>query len=362
MRGNNELLGLLGDDFKVPRVVVMPDFFMDRVVDLDSDVAWFASKVSDIAGRKGGSMDGVLQADLRGGNAANVAAALLTLGAQVTPVICTSKFGLEQLRFHFRNQDIDLSHVKTFSKASVTTALEFKSSSGKANVMLRDLGSLSNFGPDDLSEEDYKLVEEADYVCVFNWAGTRQYGTRLAQKVFRRAKTKGKCKTYIAPADLLPNRDEIPGLVNMVLKDDRLDILSMNENEAVTFASFLNGGVVEQRKKMEFDELALLSAKILAKHFEARIDLHTTKWAATVTKKGAVSVPAFRVKTLRATGAGDAWDAGNLVGDANRLSDECRLTLANAVSACYLSNPKGVSPTRQELAEFLIRAKTTAEG
>jgi sugar/nucleoside kinase (ribokinase family) len=137
-----------------------------------------------------------------------------------------------------------------------------------------------------------------------------------------------------------------------------VDILSVNENEAVTFASLLSSEISKQRKKIEFNELALLSAQVLAKNLKARIDLHTTTFSLTVKVEGAVFVPAFKVKPLRATGAGDAWDAGNLIGDANGLSDECRLTLANAVSACYLSDPEGVHPTRQKLAKFLRKAET----
>jgi len=138
-----------------------------------------------------------------------------------------------------------------------------------------------------------------------------------------------------------------------VLIGEEVDVLSVNENEAVTFASQLSSKIEENQGKVEFNELALLSAQILAKHLRARIDLHTTTFAATVTKERAFLVPAFKIKALRATGAGDAWDAGNLVGDANGLSTEARLTLANAVSACYLSNPVGVHPNRQELIKFL---------
>jgi sugar/nucleoside kinase (ribokinase family) len=352
-----ELINFLSQDQKPLNMVVMPDFFMDRLVDLDYDTQHFSSQVTEIVERKGGSIDQIAQTDQRGGNAINVASALLALGAKVTPIVCTSQLGLEQINFHFKEYNVDTSHVKTFAKASVTTALEFKTQSGKANVMLRDLGSLAEFGPADLTEDDYKLIDEADYVCLFNWAGTQKHGTRLIETVFKRAKVKGKCKTYLDTADPLPNEDGIPRLLEKVLETGQIDILSVNENEAVTFASLLSSEISKQRKKVEFNELALLSAQILAKNLQARIDLHTTTFSVTVTKTGAVFVPAFKVKPLRATGAGDAWDAGNLIGDANGISDECRLTLANAVSACYLSDPAGLHPTKQKLTKFLRKAE-----
>ena len=74
-------------------------------------------------------------------------------------------------------------------------ALEFKKQNEKTNVMLRDLGALADFGQANLDESDYALVEDADYVCLFNWAGTLKFGTELAQVVFDRAKRIGKGKT-----------------------------------------------------------------------------------------------------------------------------------------------------------------------
>ncbi len=348
-----ELLNFLQKPAKTLNIVTMPDFFQDRIVNLDCNLQQFTSAANSIVQRKGGSIDQIPQTDIRGGNAANVTSALAALGAKVTPIICTSTLGKEQLRFHFKDGNIDTTHIKTFPKASVTTALEFKTENGKANLMIRDLGSLAEFGPADLTDEDYKAIEKADYVCVFNWAGTRKFGTELAQTVFRHTKMKGKGKTYLDTADPTPNKTQIPTLLQKVLKSPQVDILSLNENEAVTYASMLSTEVEEKRGKIEFNELALLSAQILAKHLQARIDLHTTTFSVTVTHGQAFFVPAFKAETLRVTGAGDAWDAGNILGDANNLPHEERLTLANAAAACYLSDPEGTHPTRQRIAHFL---------
>jgi sugar/nucleoside kinase (ribokinase family) len=349
----DEVKNFLSNQSKSPNVVVMPDFFLDRIVSLPVNSQDFFSSADSVIQRGGGSIDQVQQRDQRGGNAMNVASALLALGADVTPIVCTSEYGLNQIKFHFRNYDLNTNYIKIRPKASITTALEFKTEEGKVNVMIRDTGSLTQFGPNDLEENDYELMENADYVCLFNWAGTRKNGTNLAEAVFEWAKNGCKCKTYLDTADPLPNKEEIHQLLKKVLRTSNVDILSLNENEAITYASMISDEISKQRDKTQLNELALLAGQILAQKLTARIDLHTTAFSVTISKDKAIFVPAFKVKSLRATGAGDAWDAGNLIGDANGLTDEGRLTLANAVAACYLSDKEGRHPNRERLLQFL---------
>ncbi len=349
----DELLSFLKKDPEKLDVTVMPDFFYDRLISLNYNVDSFSSLTAEITRRKGGSIDGIEQTDIRGGNAINTASALVALGVNVTPIVCTNKLGLHQIKFYLKKYGVDLTHVKIAAKASLTAALELKTESGKVNVMLRDLGSLADFGPSYLTDRDYELIENADYVCIFNWAGTKKHGTTLAETVFGRVKAKGKGKTYYDTADPTPNRDKLPELMHSVLKTSSVDTLSLNENEAICYASLLNEDISEQRGKRRFDELALDAARVLAKQLPARIDLHTTVFSATFNGKNEVVVPAFKVKALRATGAGDSWNAGNILADANNLSDECRLALANAVAAYFLSDPQGLHPTRQKLARFV---------
>jgi sugar/nucleoside kinase (ribokinase family) len=337
-------------------VVLMPDFFLDRLIHLDCDLQHFSSRLAEVAGRKGGSIDGVPQENLRGGNAVNTSSALAALGTRVTPIVCADRHGLELIKFYLGQYDVDFSHVKVAEKASVTTALEFKTVEGQVNVMLRDLGSLADFGPSGLNEGDYGLIDDADVVCVFNWAGTRKFGTELAAAVFQRVKTEGRGKTYCDTADPTPNSAKVPELMEKVLKTRGLDVLSLNENEAVIYASLLSSEICERRRQLPLEELAMEAARVLAKRLTARIDLHTTAFSATFTGKHEVVVPAFKIKALRATGAGDAWNAGNILGDANGLSSEGRLALANAVSACYLSDVLGEHPTRQKLVRFVEKA------
>ena len=204
-----------------------------------------------------------------------------------------------------------------------------------------------------LNENDYALIENADYTCLFNWAGTLKFGTALAQAVFGRAKTRGKGKTYYDTADPTPNSGAVAELMEKVLKSSQVDILSLNENEAIIYASLLDRTLSDKKAHLGFAELAMEAARVLAQQLPARIDLHTTVFSATLRGKSEIVVPTFKIKVLRATGAGDAWTAGNILGDRNDFSDECRLMLANAVSACYLTDPEGKHPTWRKLSKFL---------
>ena len=338
-------------------VVVMPDFFLDRFVSLNFNLEAFVDAVANVLWRKGGSIDGIAQKDFRGGNAVNTASALASLGARVTPIVCTDKLGFRLLKFYLKSPRISLSHVKIVEKPSITTALEFQTTDGKINVMLRDVGSLADFGPQNLDGEDFEVIQKADYVCVFNWAGTRKFGTALAQTVLQHAKTRGRGKTYFDSADPTPNKKKAPDLLRKVLQANLVDILSLNENEAFFYASLLNPKVKSLKQKLSFEELALESAKTLAERLNARIDLHTTSFSASFTKENKTIIPAFNVPVLRATGAGDAWNAGNIIGDAYGLPDAVRLTLANATAAYYISNPKAAHPTREQLIKFCDKLK-----
>jgi len=336
-------------------VVVMPDFLIDRLVTYSGEVEQFSQAIAEVARRFGGNIHGVKQMELRGGNAANTAAALAALGAKVFPIIKTGPLGLHLLKFYLEPFGVDLSRVRADGEVALTTALELSHRGEKVNVMLGYLGSLPTFGPKDLTEEDFQLLREADYVCVFHWSSLRRWGTELAETVFRYVKEKGKAKTYYDTGDPSPNKDNIPKLVKKVLLGKIVDVFGVNENEAFMYASQLNPKVKRLRKKLEHHDLAKECARILAKHISARVDLHTSALAGSFYKENEVIVPTFNVSAMRSTGAGDSWNAGNIFGDALGLPDSCRLTLANAVAAYYVSNPTAEHPTLPKLIDFCYK-------
>jgi sugar/nucleoside kinase (ribokinase family) len=145
--------------------------------------------------------------------------------------------------------------------------------------------------------------------------------------------------------------------MDKVLKTSKVDILSVNENEAISYATLLDDSLKEKKTQLSFSEWAMEAARVLAKNFLARIDLHTTLFSASLKGSHEVVVPTFKIEVYRATGAGDAWNAGNILAEHYGLSNECRLMLANAVSACYLSGADGMHPTKEKLFEFLKNNK-----
>jgi len=330
----------------------MPDFFIDRFVTYPSEVEQFSLAVAEVAARKGGNIHGIRQTELRGGNAANTAAALATLGAKVYPIITTSPLGLHLLKFYLEPLGADLSYVKADGEVSLTTALELAHKGERVNVMMGDLGSLTSFGPEKLTEEDFKILQDADYVCVFNWTCTVRGGTELAERVFRYVKERGKGKTYFDTGDPNPNKENIPKLLRKVLTKKLVDIFGVNENEAFSYSSHFSQKVKGLKRKLEHHELAKECARVLAKRISARVDLHTSALAGSFFKDNEVVVPAFSVSALRSTGAGDAWNAGNIFADAIGLPDSCRLTMANAVAAYYISSPVAEHPSLSKLIEF----------
>jgi sugar/nucleoside kinase (ribokinase family) len=346
---------------KETSVAMMPDFFLDRLVTYDGDVKELSEALALVAERKGGGVHGIKQHELRGGNAANAASALAALGLKAYPIMITSPLGLHLLKFYLDPLNVDLTHVKTHGKMAITTAIEVGYSGEKVNIMMSDLGSLPDFGPEDLTTQDRELLKKVDYVCVFNWASTRRWGTGLAESVFRSAKGEGKGKTYYDTSDPLPNKEAIPKLVKHVLSESLVDILSVNENEAFCYASQLDGKIGHKRKRLRPDESAKACARTLAKHLSARIDIHTTTMAGSFKGELETIVPTFRVPVLRTTGAGDAWNAGNILGDALNLPTRERLTLANAVAAHYISNPNGEHPTLPKLADFINQTHSTTQ-
>src|SRR6266852_2793500 len=279
------------------KVVVMPDFYLDYILTYPGKLEDLTASFLEVAQRGGGNLLGWGHTVGRGGNASNVVAQLSKLGCEVVPIIETDELGKTVLQ-HFL-KGVDLSHVRTTGTMSRTMSFETEHSGRRVNIMVSDPGSLSQFGPEKLTQEDKQLISEADFVCVLNWNQNLK-GTDLAEKVFSIAKKEGKAVTFFDPGDPALRTGEIEGL-----------------NERV-----LTPGLV---------------------------DLHTPEISAKFVDGQRVRVPCAKIKPVKVTGAGDVWNAADIYAQGVGLGHKDRLIFANAAGAAYLEGRGLEPPTLQEV-------------
>lgn len=312
------------------KVVAMPDFYLDYVLSFPGNLDELMKAMSEVAERGGGNILGWRHLVGRGGNSSNFSAHLSKLGATVTPIIETDEFGKLALSQFLKG--IDLSHVSSTGSLSRTLAFETEQSGRRVNVMASDPGSLSNFGPDKLSERDKNSISEADFVCVFNWNQNLK-GTELAEEVFKTAKETGKGTTFFDPGDPSSKRTELPKLNDRVLSKGLVDVLSVNENEltqlGLTVGAETSGGEGEE-------ENPLFQAASVFSMLGSRVDLHTPEFSATFVDGQRERVLCASASPQKVTGAGDAWNAGDIFAQAMHFSHKERLVFANATASAYM--------------------------
>ena len=325
-------------------VVAMPDFFLDYVLSFPGKLDEMTKVMGEVAERGGGNILGWKHMVGRGGNSSNFAAQLSRLGANVTPIIETDEFGKTALSQFLKG--VDLSHVSSKGALSRTLALEAEHSGRRVNIMASDSGSLANFGPEKLSEDDKRLISGADFVCVFNWNQNLR-GTELAEAVFRIVKENGKGMTFFDPGDPSSKKVELPKLNDQVLSKGLVDVLSVNENELTQ----IGGALGAETSGLEGEEENLLfQAGSVLSMFGSRVDLHTPEYSATFVDGQRERVICAATNPLKVTGAGDAWNAGDVFAQAMDLSHKERLVLANATAAAYMTR-SDLEPS--SLAEIL---------
>lgn len=346
------LADILPDSLPSLHIVVMPDFFLDHFLYYPRSSSEFIEEFMTVFRRGGGEIAGYLQRLAVGGNAVNISAALASLGARVSAIVKTNQLGLKILEHMLAPSGVDLTHVHADAELSLALNIEVE----RVNVMFGDPKGL-DLDFQDLTPRDLSVLRTADFVCVFNWLYNKS-GTELAKGVFRFVKDHGKGKTFLDISDPAPKLSALPSLIQNVLKAGLVDILGLNANEAYLLASQIDPSIEALSGKTSIDELGLASARILSESIASRIDLHTPSYAFSIKQGHELAwVPGFDVTVRRVTGAGDAWTAGNLIGEALGLADEMRLCLAHAVAAYYISNSEPKHPSLQELKSFLRNSK-----
>lgn len=314
-------------------VVVLNDFFLDRIISV-SDVGSFYGQIMEKI-NFGGSIRDIPQKDIKGGNATNVAFALARLGVPVTLITISDKTGSALIRDTFSG----LENAKVLvidGKPGRTTALEFQNGDHIVNIMFSDLGDNASFGPDRLGPGELGAIKKAKAVVVTNWASNK-LGTDLARFAFE--KSKGALH-ILDPADIQTRAREFKDALGKM--GQGMDSLCINENECnILFSQYglaRPSGSGDAKKPLM--ELSLKSG--------VPVDLHGVSGSYWTDGNKVSYAKTFPVRPLVVTGAGDVWDAANTVGYMAGLEPEERLLFANAASALYVSNPKGLPPKMEE--------------
>jgi len=332
----------------VGSIVVMPDFFVDRIIRLESKEKLFDA-MTEKAMRGGGSVRGVPTVDVKGGNAVNVAYCLAKLGVKVTLFTVADEMGAAMIRHAF-SQFGDKANLRiSAGRGGLTTAFEFPHEDTRVNVMVSDIGDNAYFGPERIVETDRTLLKNADGVMLVNWASNMK-GTELAEFAFRNSPS---AFHLIDPADIETRKQDFR--VSLDKLAGLTDCLSINENECNSLAGEIGLGHILGATYDAND--VTLAAKKLAEKIGISTDLHTKIGAAWSNGKDSTFVHAIRVEAKTLTGAGDSWDAADIVGYLAGLAPQERLLFANCCASLYVRDPQGEPPTMNKVFELVERVQ-----
>ena len=334
-------------------ITVMPDFFVDRIIRLKSKEKFF-DRLNEKAKFGGGSIRDISTKDMKGGNAVNIAYCLAKLGMNTSLFTIADDMGSSILKHTFsRFEERKVNLRITKGKHGCTTAFEFmtdKSSGSKVNVMVSDVGDNINFGPDRItSEEDLSILNNSDGVMVVNW-GSNLKGSQLVEHVF---KSSPKAFHFIDPADIEYRKSDFLNTLKEITQFT--DVLSLNENECNSLYSAIGFETPSPHYENYTVDDVKNTAKVLAEKIGISIDLHTRKGAAWSNGNETIFVHPIRVEPKTLTGAGDSWDAADIVGYLAGLEPKERLLFSNACASLYVRNPDGEPPTLSEVVDMLDR-------
>lgn len=332
-------------DLDLP-IVVMSDYIIDHIIKLKSKQELF-----DLINKKlqfgAGAISGIPIQRRAGGKAVNVAYCLVKLGLKVTLFTISDKIGLELLKQTFSQFGDRINLRIRNGKQGYNVALEFLEDVSKIN--LSDIGDNNRFGPDVFSSSDnVDALQDAAAVALVDWS-SNSLGTELAEYVFVNS---AKALHLIDPGDMQERKKDIPYLPK-VIRDTKA-ILSVNENEynsiletMETISSNSFSKTMDNEKKMQE------SLKKFVKQTEININLHAKEYTAWSDGKDTTFFPTRRDQIRNLIGAGDSWDAANIVGYLAGLEAPDRLAFSNTICWLYMSNAKSEPATLYETIELL---------
>ena len=305
----------------------LADVFIDRIVKVpDLDKLVTDAKAKSAVG--GGSIRGIKQTEIVGGNATNIAYALVKFGSETELFAIGDEFTRRLLDLRFQEFDnIKINMLK--GKPGFTIALE-TDHNNDSNIMISDVGGIEKFNGIDITTNYLKIIEESDIVIISNWASNLD-GNQLVNEIFSAAKDSIRLLDF---ADLSTSTSRLQGLMDNMKNNKIIDVISLNENECQILGKFLDLKDISVEYTInEIKTMAVDISSILG----TIIDIHTPIGSCSASNGDVEFVESFPVKPMILTGAGDVWNAINILGLKKELSTINRLNLANAAAASYIS-------------------------
>ena len=310
----------------------MHDFFVDRVVcptSLNSLVTWMGARNKP----EMGLTQKVLQRDVGGGNAVNLAFALASLGLKTLLITHSDATHRRMLLQPFENLDVEV-RVKSLPPA-LTLAFE-----GGVNVMLNDGRGAAKFSPSLLDEQDWDSLKNSGLICSVNWA-VNTYGTELLLALRRRL---GEKTIFLDPADFRDRQIPFSRLLKRIKERNTVDWLSLNEEEAFASAKLLRLTARDAKD----------ACRRLAEALGIMVDVHSKKGSFSSSRGHVYQSVCRESRVVRSMGAGDVWNAATIYGRLTGMPDTKRLEFANAAARLYISTESLKAPS---LAQVMAATK-----
>ena len=390
---------------KPPRVTVLPDFFVDRIIEV-TDHSKFVSETEKKIKAGGGSMRGYSSVDIKGGNAVNVAYCMAKLGVCIDLYTIADKIGNSILKSVFAPFGDAVNLYVENGKQGLSTVFEFSDDQhtfSPSNVMVSDVGDNDNFGPDTLESKNLiSNLKSSDAVILTNWASNLM-GTDLLRFVFSNSPDS---IHFLDPADIEKRCFEF---VNMLkISSNLVNFLSINENEFnqlveafqsifVKQTSIKNGrgevDITSINNKPDKTNNNYLISKLhvfegdsypknidsicetvdaLSNYFNLTVCLHTTKGSVMSTPRGDICTNSDRgnrkhgatenvlfaqaispSKIDIVSGAGDSWDAGFMFGHLYGFKDIEKLCFANLLASLHIGNLYNDDPSLAQVIDHI---------
>ncbi len=139
-------------------------------------------------------------------------------------------------------------------------------------------------------------------------------------------------------------------LVKDIVGKGLVDVVSVNENETRIMARRLSTGTLPRNYNRK--DLVRVSG-LLQDVLRVKLDVHTPIGSVSSTGEGQTWVSAIGKIAGFVTGAGDVWDAGDIVGHLVGFQAQDRLLFANVCAYLYLRSKSRRMPTLRQTTDFL---------